>query len=40
MLRVQAGVAELTLNRPQAGNSLSSDLVEVMRTHFDALVAD
>lgn len=40
LLRVQVGVAELTLNRPQAGNSLSCELVQAMRTHLDALAAD
>lgn len=40
LLRTEAGVAELTLNRPQAGNSLSCELVQAMRTQLDALAAD
>jgi len=40
LLGVKGSIAQLTLNRPQAGNSLSSELVQIMRKHLDDLAAD
>lgn len=37
LCRIDGAVAWLTLNRPEAGNSLSHELVSALRARFDAL---